>query len=87
MCDWSEYPLGAWQGEPSCAVYGDHYPGIPHTLEGVLLRESACEIQYGPLNCDLVWRPDNACAPLQQKLDAELEQQHSPAQTSCPCLR
>ena len=60
VCDWAEYPFAAWQGEPSCAVYGDDYPGIPHTLEGVVLRESACEIQYGPLNCDMVWRPDNA---------------------------
>ena len=63
VCDWSEYPFEAWQGEPSCAVYGDDYPDIPHTLEGTLLRESTCEIQYGPLNCDFVWRPDNRCSP------------------------
>ncbi len=33
-----------------------------HTLAGQMYRMTTCEITYGPLNCDFVFRADNECA-------------------------
>eukprot|EP00884_Botryococcus_braunii_P017639 jgi/Botrbrau1/4559/Bobra.60_2s0046.1 len=59
MCSWVEPPLSLFQPEPDCAVATEKHPIPEPTLHGRLLRMTSCEIMYGPLNCDFVWRPDN----------------------------
>lgn len=69
VCQFLEPNLTTYVGQPACIA--DAYPpdaprlvdgGV--TLSGQLFRQTTCEITYGPLNCDFVFRGDNECAPL-----------------------
>ena len=36
-----------------------------HTMAGQMYRMTTCEITYGPLNCDFIFKADNECAACQ----------------------
>ena len=64
VCGWQEPDFRRFVEEPQCIA-----PAQPpsfsrdlKTLNGTLLRMVSCELMYGPLNCDFVWKGDNGCA-------------------------
>jgi hypothetical protein len=53
VCDWRE--PGLTEMDPAtCRTSSTGF------MNGSLLRTPSCEIQYGPLNCDFVWRNTNS---------------------------
>ncbi|KAL4419285.1 hypothetical protein ABPG77_008335 [Micractinium sp. CCAP 211/92] len=58
LCGWNEPPLRAVNGVPDCHVGGDDPKARP-LFDGLLTRVISCELEYGPLNCDFVWRGTN----------------------------
>jgi hypothetical protein len=68
VCGWTEPPLGAVDGAPSCrldpsvggsSTGGSNAPG-PGFFDGQIVRLTACELQYGPMNCEFAWGHTNA---------------------------
>lgn len=65
VCAVQEPPLSDFDGTTDCvADRRPLFPGNRHTLTGTLFRVTTCELLYGPLNCDFVWKSDNLCVPL-----------------------
>lgn len=58
MCNWFEPPLRQFQGPPVCNVKTKR--GFVGFFTGSIIRSPSCELQYGPLNCDFVWKSDNS---------------------------
>lgn len=67
MCGWSEPNLDHVEGLPQCVVNaagggrGEYDPPCPPAplFDGTLFRVISCELEYGPLNCDFVFRGSN----------------------------
>ncbi len=71
MCNWTEPNLSAVEGLPTCIVHGRDAPPAPPgqpgaagvtsraLFDGTLIRVETCELEYGPLNCDFVFRGSN----------------------------
>lgn len=67
MCGWSEPNLDHVEGLPQCVVNaagggrGEYDPPRPPAplFDGTLFRVISCELEYGPLNCDFVFRGSN----------------------------
>ncbi|EIE27018.1 hypothetical protein COCSUDRAFT_83577 [Coccomyxa subellipsoidea C-169] len=60
VCNWQEPPLADFDGTPDCvADRRPLFPGDRHTLTGTLFRVTTCELLYGPLNCNFIWKSDN----------------------------
>ncbi len=58
VCDWFEPGLKSIDGPPSCTIHSRK--GDRGFNTGAITRTSSCEIQYGPLNCDFVWKFRNS---------------------------
>ncbi|KAL4424092.1 hypothetical protein ABPG75_001393 [Micractinium tetrahymenae] len=58
LCGWNEPSLASVNGVPECHVGGDDPQARP-LFDGLLTRVISCELVYGPLNCDFVWRGTN----------------------------
>ncbi|KAI3432222.1 hypothetical protein D9Q98_003784 [Chlorella vulgaris] len=59
LCGWSEPSLAAVDGTPQCQVTDQGSVEPRPLFDGVLTRVISCELQYGPMNCDFVWRGTN----------------------------
>ena len=57
VCGWVEPPLRKVYGAPDCVLKLRR--GDEDLFTGSLVRVSSCELEYGPLNCDFVWRKGN----------------------------
>lgn len=55
LCNWSEAPLESISGIPDCTLGNDLKP----MFDGYLLRVATCELEYGPMNCEFVWKGSN----------------------------
>ena len=70
VCNFAEPNLTTYISAPGCIVdpnpHAHHIEGGGHTQQGQLYRMTTCEITYGPMNCDFVFRGSNECgfAPL-----------------------
>ena len=84
-CGWAEPALAGFRGAPLCDAEcsardgcddggGEGQDRRARTLQGRILRVLSCELQYGPLNCDLTWKQDN---------DPVLDEVNIPLVTSC----
>ena len=83
-CGWAEPALKGFRGVPQCdaecsardgcSESGGEQMQTAKTLSGRILRILSCELQYGPLNCDFVWKQGN---------DPVLDEQSLPGVTSC----
>lgn len=69
VCDWAEPELGMLDTPPTCMIKdappsgtgGGGTGGGPQAmLSGRILRTMTCELMYGPMNCDFVYRGINA---------------------------
>ena len=58
MCDWFEPGLGQMRIVPPQCSYQKQKDN-KFFYQGSLIRTPSCEIQYGPLNCDFVWKSEN----------------------------
>ena len=59
VCNWFEPDLRNIDTKgPVCSIHTETGRRGFHT--GSLLRTPSCEIQYGPLNCDFVWKNKNS---------------------------
>lgn len=59
VCQWMEPSLRRVEAAPECVLKWRQ--GTESELfTGSLVRVSTCELEYGPLNCDFVWRGGNA---------------------------
>ena len=58
VCNWFEPSLKWIHGPPECTVHSR--TGDVAFQTGSLIRSPSCEIQYGPLNCDFVWKNKNS---------------------------
>lgn len=58
ICNWFEPSLRQFQGPPACNVKTKR--GLLGFFTGSIIRSPSCELQYGPLNCDFVWKSDNS---------------------------
>lgn len=58
VCNWFEPSLKRIHGPPECTVHSR--TGDVAFQTGSLIRSPSCEIQYGPLNCDFVWKNKNS---------------------------
>lgn len=54
-----EWNLSIRCSEHSCANFTMQVLNGGRTLAGQMFRMTTCEITYGPLNCDFVYRADN----------------------------
>lgn len=59
LCSWQEPGLALWEGEPACMMHADGLADGGETLSGQILRTTTCELQYGPMNCEFVWKGTN----------------------------
>jgi hypothetical protein len=55
ICSWTEPSLQSVSGAPECV-----YNGVTELFTGSLVRVSTCELEYGPLNCEFIWKGGNA---------------------------
>jgi hypothetical protein len=61
VCGWREPGLERVEAAPACAVRPARAGAAPRRLfDGSLVRVSSCELEYGPLNCEFVWKGGNA---------------------------
>lgn len=59
VCNWFEPGLGSIDTtESECSIHTRQ--GTKGFQRGSLIRTPSCEIQYGPLNCDFVWKDKNS---------------------------
>ena len=65
MCNFVEPNLTTYISAPGCIVNPDpkakHIMNGGRTQQGQLYRMTTCEITYGPMNCDFVFRGSNEC--------------------------
>lgn len=54
ICSWTEPSLQSFSAAPECVVNGS-----TELFTGSLVRVSTCELEYGPLNCEFVWKGGN----------------------------
>jgi len=54
ICSWTEPPLRSVSGTPECVLNG-----VTELFTGSLVRVATCELEYGPLNCEFVWKGGN----------------------------
>jgi hypothetical protein len=59
LCGWNEPPLASIDGVPHCEVAGLGEVQTRPLFDGLLTRVISCELQYGPLSCEFVWRGTN----------------------------
>ncbi|KAL6779087.1 hypothetical protein ACKKBF_B18815 [Auxenochlorella protothecoides x Auxenochlorella symbiontica] len=58
VCGWHEPALRAARGAPACDVQGGDAPRP--LWDGAWARVIACQLEYGPLNCEFQWNRGNA---------------------------
>jgi hypothetical protein len=58
ICSWTEPSLQSVSGAPECVLNtgGD---STAELFTGSLVRVSTCELEYGPLNCEFIWKGGN----------------------------
>ncbi|KAG7674064.1 hypothetical protein Ndes2526B_g02453 [Nannochloris sp. 'desiccata'] len=54
ICSWTEPSLQSVSAAPECVLNG-----VTELFTGSLVRVSTCELEYGPLNCEFVWKGGN----------------------------
>lgn len=59
VCNWTEPALIQLEVEPACQVRRTA-AAVQPMLSGRLLRTMTCELVYGPMNCDFIYRGINA---------------------------
>ena len=59
VCQWVEPSLQSVAAAPECVLKWQK-GAVSELFKGSIVRVSTCELEYGPLNCEFVWKGGNA---------------------------